>query len=472
MPSPVRILVIDDEDIVCQSCSRILTEEGHAVDVAHGGHEGLDLLEKAPCDILLLDLKMPGLGGMEVLQRVRERHPEIDVLMVTGYSTVETAVQAMKLGAFDYICKPFSPDELALVVRRIVEKRRLLAENLSLQQELWTKYRLDNIVGTSRRMEDLFRLIAKVAATQTTVLIQGESGVGKELVAKAIHYNSLRSAKPFVAVDCAGIPETLLEGELFGHAAGAYTGATGARKGLLEAAQGGTLFIDEVSNVPALIQPKLLRVLQEHEYRPLGDVRTVKMDVRIIAATNVDLEEQVKLGRFRGDLLYRLNVFPLRVPPLRERREDIPALTYHFMKKANAASGCQVKRVSAEAMAVLVAHDWPGNVRQLANVVESAVILAADAPLRPEHLPQAFRKPAPDPAPASSDELKEVKKNLRASSTQQIERAFLLDALERNDWSVTRAAADVGMQRSNFQAMMRHHGIRIRRSSTGGDEGV
>ena len=463
MQSKVRILVIDDEEIVCQSCVRVLGEDGHSVDTARCGLEGLGLVEKVAYDILIVDLKMPGIGGMEVLQRVRESHPEIDVLMVTGYSTIATAVEAMKLGAFDYICKPFAPDELSLVVRRIIEKRRLLSENLALQQELWAKYKMNHIVGTSRKMEALFHLIARVAPTNTAVLIQGESGVGKELVAKAIHYNSLRKAKPFVAVDCAGIPETLLEGELFGHAAGAFTGATTSKKGLLEAAHGGTLFLDEVANVPLLVQPKLLRVLQEQEYRPLGEVRVVKMDVRIIAATNQDLGELVKQGLFREDLFYRLNVFSIPVLPLREHKEDIPALAHHFMKKASAETGCNVKRISAEAMAILVAGDWPGNVRQLAHAVESAVILAAGGVLKPEHLSPEIRQRSATPAPATGEQLKEMKKVLRADATADVERTFILDALERNEWNVTRAAADVGMQRSNFQALMRNHGIRIRR---------
>jgi DNA-binding NtrC family response regulator len=463
MPSNIRILVIDDEEVVCQSCVRILGEDGYAVDTARGGLEGLALLEKTPYDLLIVDLKMPGIGGMEVLMRVRESHPEVDVLMVTGYSTIATAVQAMKLGAFDYVCKPFAPDELSIIVRRIVEKRLLLSENLALQQELWAKYKLGHIVGTGRKMEELFHVIAKVAPTNTAVLIQGESGVGKELVAKAIHYNSLRKAKPFVAVDCAGIPETLLEGELFGHAAGAFTGAATSKKGLLEAASGGTLFLDEVANVPLLVQPKLLRVLQEQEYRPLGEVRVVKMDVRVVAATNRNLSELVKQGLFREDLYYRLNVFAIRVPPLRERKEDIPALVYHFMKKACASSGGNVKRISAEAMAILAAHDWPGNVRQLAHAVEAAVILAADGVLKPEHLSAEIRARPDALPPATGEQLKEAKKALRASSTADIEWAFLLDALERNDWNVTRAAAEVGMQRSNFQALMRNHGIRIRR---------
>jgi DNA-binding NtrC family response regulator len=386
MSPPVRILVVDDEAIACQSCARILGDEGYTVHTTHSGHEGLERIRDNPYDILILDLMMPGIGGMDVLQRVRESGQDIDVLMVTDDSTVETAVQAMKLGAFDYICEPFQPDELTLVVKRIVEKRQLLSENQALQQDLWAKYRLDNIVGTSRRMEELFRVVAKVAPTNLAVLIRGESGTGKELIAKAIHFNSLRKSKPFIPVDCADIPETLLEGELFGHKAGALIGATTARKGLLEDAQGGTLFLDEISNVSPTIQPKLLRLLQEQEYRPPGETRIVKLDVRIVAATNRELMDLVRQGTFREDLFYRLNVFSIRVPSLRERKEDIPALTYFFMKKACASSGCQVKRIAAEAMAMLVACDWPGNVRQLGNVVESAVILADGGVLGPQHL--------------------------------------------------------------------------------------
>ncbi|MBI2931272.1 MAG: sigma-54-dependent Fis family transcriptional regulator [Planctomycetes bacterium] len=460
MDPQVRILVIDDEEVVRASCTRVLGDDGHLVETVVGGVEGLALIEKKPFDILIVDLKMPGMGGMEVLQRAKETHPELDVLIITGYSTVETAVQAMKLGAFDYICKPFSPDELSLVVRRVVEKRRLTTENRALQQELWTRYKLDNIVGTSRPMEEVFRRIAKVAATNTTVLVHGESGVGKELVAKAVHYNSLRKDKPFVPVDCAGIPETLLESELFGHEKGAFTGAVAAKRGLLETACGGTLFLDEISNVPPGIQANLHRDLQEREYRPIGDVRMVKTDFRLVAATNRDLEAMVKDGRFREDLYYRLNVFAVRVPPLRERKEDIPALSFHFLKAQ------KVKRVSAEAMSILMAYEWPGNVRQLGNVIEGAAVLCDGATIKPEHLPLELRKRSPDleeTVPTTQAQLKELKKSIRSHSIETIEKAFVIEALERNDWNVTRAAAQVGMQRTNFQTLMKKHSIRLRR---------
>lgn len=454
-----RILVIDDEDVVCRSCDRVLSEAGHAVETTRSGLDGLARIAKSPFDLVIVDLKMPGIGGMDVLQRVRESNPDTDVLIITGYSTVETAVQAMKLGAFDYLCKPFTPDELSSVVAKIMEKRRLTSETPAAQQELWSRYKVDTIVGTSRAMEEVFRRIAKVAPTNATVLITGESGVGKELVAKAVHYNSLRKEKSFVPVDCAGVPAGLLESELFGHTAGAFTGAAGAKRGLFELAAGGTLFLDEIANVPMELQAKLLRVLQEGEYRPIGDTRSVKPDVRIVAATNRDLDTMVKEQRFREDLFYRLNVFGIRVPPLRERIDDVPALALHFLKK----NGGPVCRISVEAMNLLLSHSWPGNVRELGNTIQSSAILADGSVLRPEHLPPALRKTHAGPlVPTTSEELKEVKKSLRAQSVDDVERAFVLEALERNDWNVTRAAEQVGMQRTNFQALMKKHGVKLR----------
>ncbi len=462
--SELRVLVIDDDDVVCLSCLRVLGEEGYDVEAAHSGAEGLARLEKAAFDVVLLDLKMPGMDGMEVLGRLRDSRPDVDVLIITGHATVETAVSAMKMGAFDYVTKPFTPDELSLVVKRVAEKRRLLTENRALQQELWAKYRLDGMIGTSRGMEDVFRRIAQVAATSTTVLILGESGVGKELVAKAIHYNSLRKDRPFVPVDCAGLPDMLLESELFGHVAGAFTGAIGPKRGLIEAASGGTLFLDEVANIPATTQAVLLRVLQEHEFRPVGDTRLMKADFRLLAATNRDLAALVKEGKFREDLYYRMNVFPIRVPPLRERREDVPALAMHFLRAASARQKRPARRVSAEAMSLLVAHDWGGNVRELANCVESAVVVAEGETVGREHLPVELGRRADGslPTPATNEELKRAKKAIREQSIEPLERAFLVEALERNGWSVTQAAEQVGMQRTNFQALMKKHGIHVR----------
>ncbi|MBI2569810.1 MAG: sigma-54-dependent Fis family transcriptional regulator [Candidatus Schekmanbacteria bacterium] len=464
MESAARVLVIDDEEVVRKSCERVLGEAGYQVSTASGGLEGMEHIEREGCDIACVDLKMPGIDGMEVLRRVRETHPEVGVIIITGYSTVETAVEAMKLGAIDYLCKPFAPDDLTAVIGRAVAQRALLGEGTAHQEELRARYELDNIVGTSRRLEEMFRAIVKVAPTSSTVLIQGESGVGKELVAKAIHFNSLRRDKPFVPVDCAGIPEGVLESELFGYHKGAFTGAVATRSGLLEAADGGTLLLDEIANIPLAVQARLLRVLQEREYRRVGETRLVKADFRLVAATNRDLSAMVKEGRFRDDLYYRLNVLVIRVPPLRERKEDIPVLARHFLRRA--ATGQEpVKRLSAEAMSILIGHDWPGNVRELANVIEAAVVLGDGTTIRPEHLPLELRHPALElgvDVPATAEELKELKKNIRSQSTDRLEHLFVVAALERNDWNATRAASDVGMQRTNFQALMRKFGIRLR----------
>jgi DNA-binding NtrC family response regulator len=404
---------------------------------------------------------MPDVDGLEVLQRVKESHPEIEVVMVTGLSQIETAVRAMKLGAFDYVPKPFDPDELAVVVDRALEHRRLLQENVSLKSAVGSKYRFENIIGASPRMQEVFRLIAQCAPTNTTVLITGESGTGKELIARAIHYNSLRKDNPIVPVDCMSLSENLLESELFGHVKGAFTGAIANKRGLLEVASGGSVFLDEVGNIPLSIQAKLLRVIQEREFKAVGDTRTQSANIRLICATNRDLRAMVAEASFRDDLFYRINIFPIRVPALRERREDIPALAFHFLKSCSAEIGKPVTRFSDDALSLLMSHDWPGNVRELENAVHRAVILASDDVVRKAHLAGLGGQPAGD-APRTGEELKKIKKAAREKSVEAIEKAFVLDALKRNDWNVTRSAEETGMQRANFQALMKKHGIRLR----------
>lgn len=326
-----RILVVDDEEIVIKSCLRILGENGYEVEAVQSGGDALRKVEESRYDVLILDIMMPKMDGLEVLQRVKETHPDIDVIMVTGLSQIETAVRAMKLGAFDYLPKPFDPDELKLVVERALERRRLLQENLNLRSEVSSKYRFENIIGSSPPMQSVYRLIAQCAPTNSTVLITGESGTGKELIARAIHYNSLRKDKPFVAVDCNALSETLLESELFGHVKGAFTGAVANKKGMFEIANHGTLFLDEIGNISLSTQAKLLRVIQEREFKAVGDTRTQQTNIRLITATNKDLKAMVAGETFREDLYYRVNIFPIQIPPLRERRADIPALAFHFL---------------------------------------------------------------------------------------------------------------------------------------------
>jgi DNA-binding NtrC family response regulator len=468
-----RILCVDDEDIVIRSCRRVLGDGEFEVDSVQSGIDALKQIEDKPYDVMILDIMMPRMDGIEVLQRVKEAHPDLEVVMITGLSQVETAVRSMKLGAFDYLTKPFDPDELKLVVERALERRRLLQENLNLKTAVSSKYRFENVVGTSPRMQEVFRLIAKCAPTNSTVLLTGESGTGKELVARAIHYNSLRKDKSFVPVDCTSLSENLLESELFGHVKGAFTGAIANKRGLFEVASGGTLFLDEIGNIPLSIQAKLLRVIQEREFKAVGDTRTQTANVRLVAATNKDLKAMVQGGTFREDLYYRLNVFPIHIPPLRERREDIPALAFHFLKACAKELDKAVTEISEGAMNVLLAYDWPGNVRELENTVHRAVILAADKVIRRAHLVNILGPaPAADAdVPRTGDELKRTKKAAREKSVESIEKAFVVEALKRNNWNVTRSAEDTGMQRANFQALMKKHNVRLRDAGEGADEG-
>ena len=462
-----RILVVDDEEIVLKSCVRALAAEGRTVDTASGGAEALARIDAGAYDAVLLDVMMPNMDGMEVLQRIKEAHPEVEVIMVTGLSQVDTAVRSMKLGAFDYVSKPFDPDELGIVVERALERRRLLRENLSLKSAVSSRYRFENIIGASPRMQEEFRLIAQCAPTNSTVLITGESGTGKELIARAIHYNSLRKDKPIVTVDCMSLSEHLLESELFGHVKGSFTGAIAAKRGLLEVANGGTVFLDEVANIPLSVQAKLLRVIQEREFKAVGDTRTQNVNIRLVCATNRDLKEMVAEGSFRDDLFYRINIFPIRVPSLRERREDIPALAFHFLKACSAEVGKKVTELSDGALGLLVNHDWPGNVRELENTIHRAVILASDHVVRKAHLASLLESAAEagGDVPRTGDELKRIKKAAREKSVEGIEKAFVLEALKRNAWNVTRSAEETGMQRANFQALMKKHGIRLRNAA-------
>src|SRR5512139_63586 len=449
--------------IVCESCKRILEEEGYEVEVALSGKEAFDKMKETPFDIVITDLKMPGIDGMEVLKTFRKEYPETIVIMITGFSTVETAVEAMKLGAFDYIPKPFTPDEVSIVVKKAIERKNLFLENLYLRQELQEKYGFDNIVGKSKRMQEVYRTIIKVAPTDRTVMIYGQTGTGKELVARAIHYNSPRKDKPFVPVDCAVLAENLLESELFGHIRGSFTGAVTTKPGLFEVAEGGTVFLDEIGNISLSIQAKLLRVLQEREFTPVGGTTPKKVDIRIIAATNKDLEKMIKEETFREDLYYRLNIVPITLPGLKERQEDIPMLAMHFLNKYAEEMGKSIKGFTPAAMEKLVRYTWPGNVRELENIIERTIVMSEGEMVQPEHLPLPSQKAdAEIEVPETSDELKEIKKQLREKAVEDVEKAFILRALERNHWNVTRAAEEVGMLRPNFQAMMRKYGLRAR----------
>ena len=468
-----RILIVDDEEIVIRSCLRILDGGEYQVESVQDGREALRKIEDNPYDVVILDIMMPEIDGLEVLRRVKETHPNIDVIMITGLSQIDTAVQAMKLGAFDYISKPFEPDELKLVVQRALERRRLLQENLNLKSEVASKYRFENIIGMSPQMQAVYRLIAQCAPTSSTVLITGESGTGKELIARAIHYNSLRKDKPFVAVDCNALSENLLESELFGHIKGAFTSAVANKKGMFEVAGSGTLFLDEIGNISMSIQAKLLRVLQEREFRAVGDTRVQTANFRLITATNKDLKAMVAAGTFRDDLFYRINIFPIHAPALRERKSDIPALAYHFLKSFSSELGKNITDISDGALSMLTNYSWPGNVRELENVMHRAAILTTDHIIRQAHLVTLIDAQQPQGSdlavPRTGDELKRVKKAAREKSVEEIEKQFVLEALKRNDWNVTKSAEDTGMQRPNFQALMKKYAIRVRDTEHNGD---
>jgi DNA-binding NtrC family response regulator len=466
MSSKAKILVIDDEPVVLKSCDRILSEEGYEIQTVQTGAEGLQRLAGDKFDIVLTDLMMPEISGMEILKRIMASYPDIITVMMTGYSTVQTAVEAMKLGACDYIPKPFTPEELIESVENALEKKKQDHELIYPRvKALEFRDGLHNLLGKSEKMQEVYQLIKKVAPTNAMVLIYGESGAGKELVAKAIHCDSERKDRCFIAADCSTLPSNILESELFGHVKGSFTGATNTRPGLFEVADGGTLFLDEISNTSLELQGKLLRVLEEKEFKPVGSSEIKRVDVRFIAATNRDLKAMVIEGSFREDLYYRLNVFPITVPPLRERREDIPLLAYYFLDRLSKEANKEIKGFSPDAMNLLMQYHWPGNVRELKNVIERLVIMSDEELLGKKHIRDTMKDNGIDidqPVPRTSDELKEVKKRIREAVSEDVERAFIIQALSRNGWNVTKAAEDTGMQRPNFQALMRKYGIRLK----------
>ena len=462
MSSTTRILVIDDDPIVRASCQRVLGQE-HDVRPVGTGQEGLAALANEPFHVALVDLKLPDISGMDILRQAPDRFPDVPVIIITGYSTIKTAVEAIKMGAFDYLAKPFTPDDLEAAVQKALRQRRLLTDYRALQDALADCYQVSRLVGEGPAMQRVFALLKQVAATDSTVLLTGESGTGKELVARAIHFSGPRRDAHFVAVDCGAIAPGLIASELFGHVRGAFTGAATDQPGLIQTAAGGTLFLDEISNLPLDLQATLLRAIEERQVRPVGAATPVTVDARFIAATNRDLQPLVDQGTFRRDLFYRLNVFPIRLPPLRERREDIPLLARHFLAKFAARMHRRIDGFTPEAMRLLVEYDWPGNVRELSNVVERLVILCSEGRVGQAHLRETMPASAARAAvPQTAAELHQLKKQARDQAAARIERAFLLDALRRNDYHVTRAAEQTGMQRPNFQALLKKHGLRIR----------
>lgn len=457
---PVRFLVIDDEPVICKGCRIALTGQDHVIDTCQTGKSALEALEKTDYDIVLLDLKLPDMEGMDILKSVHPINPDTRFIIMTGFSTVQSAVEAMKSGAFDYLVKPFSTDELLIVITKAITNKQLVEENRSLRRELHRRFGFENIIGEDPQLLRIFQQIEKVAPTDSTVLLWGESGTGKELFAGAIHSHSQRASRQFIPMDCSTLSPNLLESELFGHVKGAFTGALRDKEGFFAMAHGGTLFLDDITNLGLEIQGKLLRVLETGEFKPVGADHFNKTDTRIIAATNRDLRGMVEEGKFREDLFYRLNVFPVYLPPLRERRGDIPQLAYHFLKRFCRKTGKRIEGFSDEALETLMNFDWPGNIRQLKNVVEGLVIMADEPTVDLGVLLDRLQMKGPrkdNRIPHSLEELKAAKKQVIEEVFGQIEKAFLFEALKTAKGNITQAAERVGMQRPNFCALLKKH---------------
>ena len=442
-PRPL-VLVVDDDEITCNLLEEVLTKEGYQVDRALNGKAAIEKGETQFYDVVLTDIRMVGVDGMEVLQAYRQKSPETTMIMMTAFGSLETAIKAIKEGAYDYVSKPFKLDEIKLALTRALEQKHLVQENLLYRQELLTKYKLENIVGRSSKMLQVYKTIARVAESRSTVLIVGESGTGKELVAWAIHFNSSRASAPFVAVDCGSLAETLLESELFGHVRGAFTGAVTNKKGLFEEADKGTCFLDEVGDISLAMQAKLLRVLQEHEIKKVGGTETLKIDVRVVAATNKNLEQLVEEKKFREDLFYRLNVVSIHLPPLREREEDVPLLVDHFLRKFAAHNDKPVPRISPEAMDLFCRYRWPGNVRELENVIERAVTLSQNSVILPDDLPRRLKL-----EPSEMD----LSAFPSGISLSQVEKIYIQKILDETGGNKRKAAEILGIDRRTLYRM-------------------
>jgi DNA-binding NtrC family response regulator len=456
--APRKILLIDNEEGLCRMMEAILRDHGYAVGAYTRSFEAMDAFDPAAWDLVITDIKMPGMDGLEVLLRVKERAPALPVIMITAFATVEMSIQALRKGAYDMLTKPFEPEELLYRVKNALDHTHLLEENRELREELVGKFRFDRIIGASAGLQAVMEKAARLAVRDTSVLITGESGTGKELVAQAIHYNSPRTEKRFLAINCGALPESLLESELFGYRKGAFTGAAENRQGLLEAADGGTLFLDEVGNLPMNVQKTLLRFLQEQEFLRIGETRPTKVDVRILSATNSDLLAAVKAGQFREDLYYRLNVVNLHLPPLRERRSDIPLLVAHFIREQNVKFGTQVKGLSAEALKAVTEFDWPGNIRQLCNVIEASMALETGTTLS---LPVLTPFIAADPSGAdhaSGDDGEDD--DDYASAMARFETAYLKELLRRHQGNVEAAAREAGMNMATIYRKLKKYDLR------------
>ena len=453
------VLVIDDEEIMREVIARLLRRKGYTVTTVATGEEGLEEAKDQPFDLVLLDLMLPGMGGLDVLSEFTGKFPEIVVIMITAYASIENAVSATRKGAFDFITKPFKNDELLLVIKNGLEKQKLLSENQQLKKTLRTQAGFQNIVGKSERMRQLFEVVSQVGPRRSTVMITGESGTGKELIAKALHNCSSRADGPFLPVNSGTIPFDLLESELFGHLRGAFTGATSSKKGLFEAANGGTIFLDEIGNLPLETQAKLLRVIQEREFRRVGGIENVKVDVRIIAATNIELRKAIQTGEFRKDLYYRLNVITLSLPPLRERKDDIPLLVHHFLHRFCEENSVPLCSLDQGALQILMEYDWPGNVRELENVIERAVVLASDDSIIGEEL---FPREVLESTSVSISKL-----DLGTNGTSlkdlvlEFEKNLIKMALQKSDWNQKKAASLLRVNPTTLNEKLKRMKIKV-----------
>ena len=466
LPDICRVLVIDDEAVIREGMRRIL--EGNAVQVESvaSGRAAIEKIQVKDFDVVITDLKMPGMDGLEVLSAIKILQPGVPVIIITGYATVDTAVEAMKSGAFDYIAKPFAPEQIIEKVKKAIATKSAIAENNRLKKEVQTHHGFDNFIGESPEMQKVYHRIMQVAPTESTVLITGESGTGKELVARSIHSKSNRHEHPFVAVDCTALAENLLESELFGHVKGSFTGAVQSKAGLFKVADGGTLFLDEISNISLTTQAKLLRVLQERVVTPIGDIRPIPIDIRLIASTNKNLGTMVAEGTFRDDLLFRINVIPVNLPPLRERIGDIPLLLDHFLTKFCEDMDKEICALAPDALSLLENYPFPGNVRELENIIERSVVLCEGNLINRCDMELLYEKEESYAAqgfiPKSLEELKEAKRHLREQAVEPIEKAFVMSALKRNNWNISQAAEETGMLRTNFHALIKKLGISVK----------
>jgi DNA-binding NtrC family response regulator len=459
MERHASILVVEDDRSQREALQEILQQEGYDLETVPDGETGLKRLQEQGFDLVLTDMSLPGVGGLDILKFLVHNQPHSLCIIVTGYATVKNSVDAMRLGAYDYLPKPVDPQELRLVVQRALEHQRLQQENLQLKKQLFKRFGFTNIIGTSEPIAQLFELIRKVADTDSTVLLLGESGTGKELIARALHYNSQRRQGNLVAVNCAAIPEELLESELFGHERGAFTHAIRTRIGRFEQASGGTIFLDEIADMSPGLQVKLLRVLQDRSFERIGGVKSIKVDIRVIAATNQALEALVKQGTFREDLYYRLNVIPIRIPPLRERVGDIPLLVAHFLQEFSRKKKKSAKRLSPRAMDLLIHYPWPGNVRELENLVERLVILTEGDVVEVDDLPERFRDTTSMGSPkAESIDFPADGLNL-PQALLEFERRLILKALERSNWVKSRAAQLLNLNRTTLIEKMKKQQI-------------